>query len=159
VLRVRPLRELATLRHDPTCAADVAVAAGVPKMLDCDPGEAFELEVRFQPGQAGEFGVAVRCDAAGGNGLPVTVDPGAAVLRVGAVTAPCTLPAGEAAVLRVFVDKNVIEVFAGDRQAAVTSHRAAGGNRGVCLLSRRGAAAAAVVQCWRMRSIYQDPPG
>jgi len=67
---------------------------------------------------------------------------------------PFAAPAGEPVILRVFLDKNMIEVFANDQQAAVASHRYTPGNLGVRLISRGGDAVGRQVSAWKMRSIY-----
>jgi sucrose-6-phosphate hydrolase SacC (GH32 family) len=43
-------------------------------------------------------------------------------LTVGYINPPFELKKGEDLTLRVFIDKNMIEVFANDRQAAVAWH-------------------------------------
>ena len=56
--------------------------------------------------------------------------------------------------LRIFLDKNVIEAFANDRQAIVASQKFAPGNLGIRLFSRGGNVVVKEVKCWRMKSIY-----
>ena len=119
-------------------------------------GDALELQLTFQPGTAKAFGLEVYCDAAGKNGFPVTLEPAAKTLHVGAVAVPFELKAGESATLRVFLDKSMIEVFVNDRQAAVGSHRYTDGNTGIQLISKGGETVAAEVKAWRMQSIYAD---
>jgi beta-fructofuranosidase len=75
-------------------------------------------------------------------------------LRVGKVNAPFALKEGEDLSLRVFIDKNLVEVFANDRQAAVAAHPYDPGNLGVSLFSKGGDAVAKEVRSWRMNSIY-----
>ena len=76
-------------------------------------------------------------------------------LRVGNVNAPFALKKGEDLTLRVFIDKNLVEVFANDRQAAVA---AAGKydpeNLGVSLFSKGGDVVVKEVKSWKMKSIY-----
>jgi beta-fructofuranosidase len=67
---------------------------------------------------------------------------------------PFGLRAGEPAELRIFLDKNLIEVFANERQAAVASHRHAAGNVAVSLFSGGGDAVATEVKAWKMKSTY-----
>jgi sucrose-6-phosphate hydrolase SacC (GH32 family) len=59
--------------------------------------------------------------------------------------------------LRVFIDKNFVEVFANDRQAAVA---AAGAyvqtNTGVTLFSKGGDTVVTRLRSWKMKSIYPD---
>jgi sucrose-6-phosphate hydrolase SacC (GH32 family) len=63
----------------------------------------------------------VLCDKNGENGLRVAVLAESKTLRVGNVYAPFELKKGEDLALRVFIDKNLVEVFANDRQAAVAA--------------------------------------
>ncbi len=57
-------------------------------------------------------------------GLPIVVDPAAHTLTAGDTSAPfavADLPPGEDLELRVFIDKYLVEVFANDRQAVVST--------------------------------------
>lgn len=56
--------------------------------------------------------------------------------------------------MRVFLDKNMIEVFANDRQAAVAPHKYAPENLGVSLVTNGGDATVKEVKGWKMKSIY-----
>ncbi len=153
VLRIKPLRELESLRTEPRHEILLNAVSGQPVMLRTIQGDALELQVRFSPTAAKEFGLQVHCDAAGNSGLPITVVPGEHVLRVGNVIAPFDLKPGEPLSLRVFIDKNVVEVFANDRQAVVASHVAAKGSDRIQLIGL-GDDAKVDVRAWRMRSIY-----
>ena len=65
------------------------------------------------------FGAFSRKD--GKAGLRIAVLADSKTLRVGTVNAPFELKEGEDLQLRVFVDKNLVEVFANDRQAALNA--------------------------------------
>jgi sucrose-6-phosphate hydrolase SacC (GH32 family) len=54
----------------------------------------------------------------------------------------------------VFIDKNLVEVFANDRQAAVAAQKYEPESLGISLFSRGGDAAVKEVKSWRMRSIW-----
>ena len=157
VLRIKPLRELETLRHDEKSEASLNVKSGVPVRLRDIGGDAIELKVSIEPGTASEFGVEVYCDTEGKGGLPISIEPGSNVLRVGAVKVPFELNGGERAELRIFLDKNVIEVFANDRQAAVASQKYAPENLGISLFSKGGDVVVKEVKGWKMKSIYPGP--
>jgi beta-fructofuranosidase len=154
VLRIRPLRELESLREEERRAGNLIVRSGVPALLDGIGGDALELKVTFRPGTARRFGVRVYCDGAGNGGFPVMVAPGSGNLFLRAVKVPFVLGEGEAAELRLFLDKNVVEVFANDRQAAVAACDYAPDHLSVSLVSEGGDAEAAEVSGWRLRSIY-----
>jgi sucrose-6-phosphate hydrolase SacC (GH32 family) len=106
---------------------------------------------------AKEFGLDVLCDKDGKNGLRIAVASESKLLKVGKVEAPFELKKDEDLVLRVFIDKNFVEVFANDRQAAVA---AAGAyvqtNTGVTLFSKGGDTVVTRLRSWKMKSIYPD---
>ncbi len=117
-------------------------------------GDALELNVSIETGQAREFGLAVYCDPDGKGGFPIAVEPGTKTLRLGAVKVPFELKAGERVELRVFLDKNLIEVFANDRQAVVASHKYAPQNLGISLFSVGGEIVATKASRWKIKSTY-----
>ena len=73
---------------------------------------------------------------------------------MGKVNAPFALKEGEDICLRVFIDKNLVEVFANDRQAAVAAQKYEPESLGISLFSKGGDAAVKEVKGWRMRSIW-----
>ena len=154
VLRIKPLRELESLRYDERREADLTVKSDVAYRLEEIAGDALELNVTFKPNAAKQFGIQVYCDDQGKNGAPIVVDPANKTLRLGETVAPFELRAGEDLELRVFIDKNMIEVFANDRQALVASHNYASGNLGVSLFSTGGDVLVPQVRSWKMKSIY-----
>jgi len=157
VLRIHPLRELEKLRHRENRTAAVPLKGAAPHHLAGWSGEAIELDVTFQPGTARSFGVMVFADADGRNGFPIEVEPAASTLRLGEIEVPFELRPSEPVRLRVFLDQNVIEVFANDRQAAVASHQAPDGRHEVGLFAEGGEAIATTVAGWHLHSIYDDP--
>ena len=154
VLRIKPLRELQSLRFDPSRETNVLLADGQPRMLQTARGDALELQVNFAQTAAREFGLDVQCEANGGSGLPIRIIPGEKVLRIGTVSAPFELKPGEPLTLRVFIDKNMIEVFANDRQAMVASHTAKASNDHIQLVSLGPSTTATEVSSWRMKSSF-----
>ena len=78
-------------------------------------------------------------------------------LALGSTVAPFVLKEGELLELRIFIDKNMIEVFANERQSIVFSHRPAAGESGVALLCDDGEVRMQEGKVWRMRSIYESP--
>jgi len=157
VLRIRPLRELQSLRYDRKQEEGITVKSDTVHRLKEISGDALELEVVLKSPAAKEFGMDVLCDKNGGNGLRVAVMAESKTLRVGNVRAPFEIKEGEDLTLRVFIDKNLVEVFANDRQAAVA---AAGKyvpeNLAVSLFSNGGDIMVKQVKCWKMKSIYSD---
>jgi beta-fructofuranosidase len=156
VLRIRPLRELQSLRYDAKQEEGITVKSDAAYRLKEIRGEAMELEMTIKAPTAKEFGLDVLCDENGKNGLRVAVIPESKTLQVGHVRAPFELKKGEDLTLRVFIDKNLVEVFANDRQAAVSAQKYVPENVGVSLFSR-GGDVVAQVKGWKMKSIYAAP--
>ena len=70
--------------------------------------------------------------------------------------APFELKAGERAELRVFIDKNLIEVFVNDRQAAVAAGNFIPANQGIQLISTGGDIVVKEFKSWKVKSIYTE---
>jgi sucrose-6-phosphate hydrolase SacC (GH32 family) len=136
ILRIKPLRELETLRHDPVSLTDIQIvdltkevlATGAPAgaKVAALAGDACEIRITVAREQAVRklFGFTLFSDGKSG-GLPILFRPETGTLRVGTAEAPFSiadLPEGEDVDLRIFVDKYLVEVFANDRQAIVASH-------------------------------------
>lgn len=139
-LRIRPLRELESLRVDPFTLNDVNLATPVAGFGDRVPpsagpqlqriaelpGDAVEIRITISHEQAARklFGLTL---FSGGDeeGLPILLRPETGTLRVGASEAPFSLAElapDEDVELRIFVDKYLVEVFANDRQALVAAY-------------------------------------
>jgi len=156
VLRIRPLRELETLRDDRKQEKGITVKSDAVYPLKEISGNTLELKVVFKSPAAKEFGLDVLCNKDGANGMRIAVMAVNKTLRVGAVNAPFELKQGEDLTLRVFIDKNLVEVFANDRQAAVSAGRYVPGNTAVSLFSKGGDVVVKEVNAWKMKSIYQQ---
>jgi beta-fructofuranosidase len=156
ILRIKPLRELEKLRYDEKTEKDIAVAAGASRQLKNVASDAVELKLVFKAPAAKEFGVDVLCDKEGKNGLRIVVNPEKKTLKVGPVTAPFTLADGENLTLRVFIDKNLVEVFANDRQAVMNAPKLISlDNTGARLFSEGGEVKVESATSWKMKSVYQ----
>ena len=154
VLRIKPLRELETLRHDEKSEAGITVKSDAPYKLKDIAGDTLEVKVVMKPGAAKQLGVRVYCDKDGTSGFPISVEPETKTLALGEMKVPFELKPDEDLTLRVFLDKNMIEVFANDRQAAVAPHKYAPENLGVSLFSQGGDVVVTEVKGWKMKSIY-----
>ena len=154
VLRIRPLRELKSLRHDQKQEEGTTIKSETSHALKEISGNTLELAVTFKVPTAKEFGLDVLCDKNGGNGVRVSVMPESKTLRVGPVNAPFELKAGEDLSLRIFIDKNLVEVFANDRQAAIFAGKYVPENVGVRLFGKGGDVEVKEVKGWKMKSIY-----
>lgn len=155
VLRIRPLKELESLRYEEKQEKDIAVKGDAAYRLKEISGNVLELEVTFKTPTAKEFGLDVLCDKDGANGLRVSYIPERKTLMVGNVDALFELKPGEDLTLRVFIDKNLVEVFANDRQAALAARRGyAPENLGISLFSKGVDVEVKQVRSWTMKSIY-----
>jgi len=156
VLRIKPLRELEKLRYDEKTEKDITVAAGAARKLKNVASNAIELKLEFKATKAKQFGLDVLCDKDGKSGLRIVVNPKAKTLKVGPVTAPFTLADGEDLTLRVFIDKNLVEVFANDRQAVMNAPRLVSlDNTKAVLFSEGGDVKVETATSWKMKSVYE----
>lgn len=154
-LRIKPLRELEDLRYGQNQEIGIMVKTDAAYALKEVNGDAIELELTVKAPVANEFGLDVLCGKDGKNGLRITVAGESKLLKVGKVEAPFELKKDEDLVLRVFIDKNFVEVFANDRQAAVAAaDRYAQEKTGISLFSKGGDTAVKEVRSWKMKSIY-----
>lgn len=161
-LRQRPVPEIETLRgrvrNWPACA----LADGETLPLVLDEGEACEIALEIEPGDAQRVGLKVRRAPDGSEETRIYYDAASRELVFDATRsgvagrcvverAPLALPAGEPLRLRVFLDRPVVEVFANDRQAIgrrVYPGRA--DSRGAALFCDGGAAQVTALQAWEM---------
>ena len=154
VLRIRPLRELASLRHDEKSWAELTVKDATEHALDGLAGDAVELELTFASPLPTECGLHLLADESGQDGISIITGAGRKSLKVGTIEAPFEVRRDEDLTLRVFIDKNLVEVFANDRQAAVFAHRQIRENPNVRLFAKGGDAAVQSITAWKMKSIY-----
>jgi beta-fructofuranosidase len=140
ILHMKPIRELDALRYDTVELGPVTLDSPITGYADPVPaveppylqrlaeldGDAFEIQVTIPRADAERkiVGVTVFSDGAGG-GLSILLRPETGTLRVGKTDAPfvvADLPPGEDVTLRIFLDKYLVEVFANDRQAVLSSY-------------------------------------
>ena len=158
ILRIKPLRELETLRYEEKSESKITVKGGTTHPLKHVASDAVELELEFKSPVAKEFGLDVLCDKDGNNGLRIALHRESKTLKVGPVTAPCALKDGENLTLRVFIDKNLVEVFANDRQAVMNAPKIISlDNTGARLFSVNGDVEVDTVTSWKMRTIHPRP--
>jgi sucrose-6-phosphate hydrolase SacC (GH32 family) len=89
-------------------------------------GDAYELRITIDREEAEQkrFGFRLFADE-NRIGIPIYFQPNNGTFRVGETEAPFAvtdLPAGEDVELRIFIDKYLVEVFAGGRQAMVAAN-------------------------------------
>jgi beta-fructofuranosidase len=154
VLRMRPLRELASLRYDPKSRQEFTVKNGTNAAIDEATGDAVELAVTIAAPVPPEVGLSLLADERGQGGMRIVAGAGRTTLGVGTTEAPFALGPNEDLTLRVFIDKNLVEVFANDRQAAVFAVPKPKPQRKVALFATGGDATVRTLDTWRLRSIY-----
>jgi beta-fructofuranosidase len=116
--------------------------------LDGVEGDALEVIVRFGATDAARFGVAVRCSPDGADRAEIIVDRAAG--RLG--DAPLEVAEGEELTLRVFVDRSVIEAFAGGRACqTVRFYPEREDCLRVALFARGGSVDVRSVEVWEIR--------
>ena len=131
-LRIQPLRELESLRQDPTTQTDITVTPP-PRMNGghaathiTDLPETCEIRITVERVEAERkrFGFQLFADD-DNPGLSIIIKPETGTLRLGNTEAPFAvddLPPGEDVELCIFVDKYLVEVFVNDCQAMIAAH-------------------------------------
>ena len=154
ILRIKPLRELESLRGDEQSLNKTSLPTDSRHPIPSMAGDVREFRLEFQSGNAKEFGVEVHCDASGKNGFVISIEAETQILRLGDLRVPFALKAGEPVELRIFLDKSMVEVFANDRQAAVALHKYKIEDQGITLFSNGGETTLTKARSWKMKSIY-----
>jgi len=158
ILRIKPLRELETLRCDKQSQAKIAVKADEDLVLHKIKGDHLELKLDVKQTGRKNFGVAVLCDEKGAGGVRVTINRTKNLLEVGTEKAPFVLKADQPLTLRVFVDGTIVEVFANDVQAVIADKKRAAGtkiNDRVVLFSAARDMVIDKITAWRMKSAFE----
>ncbi len=168
ILRIKPLRELESLRYGHETFSDIKVseitravlstAAPAGKKIATLGSDAVEIRITIAREQAARklFGFTLFSDGKGG--LPIMFRPETGALRVGSIEAPfavADLPAGEDVELRIFVDKYLVEVFANDRQALLTSHADYRGKRDLTAFTVGAPTTIKKLDIWRLKPTNQ----
>ncbi len=181
ILRIKPLRELEALRYEEKGLAEIVLKNRVAYPLKEMSGDAVEFEIVFGPletsyelnaaswfipnkgGDTTEvghiphsYGIDVLCDEDGKNGVEIRLYPARKTLNIGGVAAPLDIPIDEETVLRVFIDKGIIEVFANDRQAMAYAHKRTHDQANHQLFSNQGSMPVKKVTAWKMQSAWGE---
>ena len=180
ILRIKPLRELEKLRYDEKTQMGIVLKNQVAYPLKEMSGDALEIEIVFNPletsyefnssswfipnmgGDTTEvghiphsFGIDVLCDENGENGVRIALHPARNSLTIADVVAPLEVPIDQETVLRVFIDKGIIEVFANDRQAIAYPHKRIHSYANHQLFSSQGIMPVKKVTAWKMKSAWR----
>ena len=173
VLRIKLLRELETLRYDRKQEKKLTVKNNSTHVLEHMAGDALELKVEFKAPTAKEFGVDVLCDEDGQNGLRIAVIAENKTLKIGTgntpvvlcdrgcckldriIHSPFELKQGEDLTLRVFIDRNLVEVFANDRQAVAVAFEKCHTLANTRLFTQGSDLQVNEVTAWKMKPIHE----
>jgi len=161
-LKMRPVRELESLRLNESTLSNIKVASGSELRLG-DPGkELMELEVTIPANNALKYGVKLGISDDGREETVIYYDKSEKKLKFDTrksglsfgrkivEEAPFELQEKEPLVLRIFVDKSIIEVFANDRQAIGRMVYPTLGGRGISLFSEGGDLMVKSVKSWEL---------
>jgi len=162
VLRIKPLRELEKLRYDRKQQNNITVTSDDMYMLKKIRSDALELKITFAAPLPKEFGVELLGDPKGGEGsMRIVAGAEKKVLTVGNFERGDTLDAdfelkkGEDLTLRIFIDKNLVEVFANDRQAVAYVHKCSRYKTNINLFTSVSDLKVKELTIWKMKSIYE----
>jgi beta-fructofuranosidase len=162
-MNIRPVAELERLRYNEQTLRNISVDAGQETVLKNISGNTIELRLEIEPGSAKRFGVKVCRSPGAEEQTPVFYDATEQALKIDTTHAslkpnvnkveagPLALQAGEPLVLRVFVDRSVVEAFANDRQAAVRHiYPSRPDSLSVSVFAEGGAIKVRLLQAWQM---------
>ena len=159
-LRIQPLRELESLRYDAVTLSELEVKGGTATQHIADlDGDALEVRMTISREQAWRkrFGFQVFADE-NHEGLPIIIHPETATIRVGTTEAPfavANLPENEDMVLRIFIDKYLVEVFVNDCQAVVAAHMDYAAANGLKAYTFGGPTVLQKVEIWKLKPTNQ----
>jgi len=161
-LRMRPVKELETLRMDEKILSNVNVNSGTEVKLNELGNELMELEIIIQPNKSTQYGIKVCVSEDGREETLVYYDmkdkklkldtrkSGLSFGRKIIEEAPLELLDGESLVLRIFVDKSIIEVFANNRQAIARRIYPTLGGKGISAFSNNGDIKIESIKSWEI---------
>lgn len=161
-LYMKPIKELENLRQNVRVKNNLTVKAGSELKLNDYDEQLLELEITLQPGAAAQTGVMIGCSEDGREQTVLYYDASEKKLKCDATNssidlgrrnieaAPFQLKKGEPLVLRVFVDKGIVEVYANDRQAIARSIYPKLAGTGVKLFAKGGDVKVLSVKGWEL---------
>jgi len=170
MLGVEPAPELATLRRKHMQWTDIDLTPTSSDVFSDLRGDTLEIIAEFEPGDATEFGIKVRCSPDGAEQTQISYDRISQRLVVDPQRSsvsdlvdrevqggPLELASGEPLKLHIFLDRSVVEVFANGR-ACVTSriYPSRADSLGIDLLVLNGTVKLRAMDIWEMGSIWTD---
>ena len=155
ILRIKPLRELKSLRYGEINKEEIIVKEGKPYKLSEITGDALELNITFTAPLPQKFGINLLGDENNTNKLTISYGSDQKALSIGNITPHFELNDGENLNLRIFIDKNVVEVFANNRQACAIAHDHIRKDPNVIIFTKNKDLSIKEINAWKMKSIYQ----
>ena len=161
-LRMKPVKELTTLRYNERTRHNFGVSSDSELDLTGFGNELLELEITARLGTARQFGVVVNRSEDGQEKTRIYYDAARQELCCDATrsslskprqhieSGPFALKGDEPLVLRVFVDKGIVEAYANDRQAVSRLIYPTLGGRGVSLFAKGGEVEVLSVKAWQL---------
>jgi beta-fructofuranosidase len=178
-LSIQPVSEIESLRGEHSRAPDIEVGPGEEKLLTeyGIAGNAIELKVTIQPGNAHEVGLNVFRSTDAEETTRISFFPkghprfGSPLLQIdGTVSSvrtdliprtpeisPLDVEDGQPVELRIFIDRSIVEVFANDRQClTLRAYPDREDSVGIGLFSRGGTAMFTAVEAWQMKCVWPE---
>lgn len=156
ILRIRPLEELKKLRYRPVIHSQFIVHKDNHKIIDAVEGDALEIEIEFEHQLPQTCGVELLGCNEDNHGVKIVAGDKRDNILIGDMEVPFKLNGNENLNLRIFIDKNLIEVFINERQAAVYAHPEIHKNQNIRLFSVDKDLSVRVLKIWKIKSIYSD---
>jgi len=155
-LDIQPIAEIEKLRGEKRSFKSVMVGEGVAVPLKDVSGSAVEILARFSPGKAKRFGINVRASADGAVSLPVWFDSATSEFGVGDKRSKSDIRQGDDVTLRIFVDRSIIEVYAGGRVFTKCTFNDPAAQL-IVPFAEGGDAILKNIDIWQMKSIWDKP--
>lgn len=161
-LRIQPVKELQNLRMNESVITGMPVKSGSEVKLKKPGYELMELELTFNPNSAQQYGIKVNASEDGREETVIYYDNTDKKLKVDTrksglsygrkiiEEAPLELKKGEPLVLRIFMDKSIVEVFANDRQAIARMVYPTLGGKSLSLFSKGGDVKIKTLKAWEL---------
>ncbi|MBA7640411.1 Levanase [subsurface metagenome] len=168
-LRMEPVTELKVLRGKHYQYKNLHVTTTSSSLLKDIQGDCLEIIAQFDPEDAKEFGLKVRCAPDGTEQTLIFYNNASKSLNVNRERSsltpevnqyeqggPFELASDETLKLHIFMDRSVIEVFAND-QVCLTSriYPSRTNSLGIGLFARGGSVKLKSIDIWEMRSIWE----
>lgn len=154
ILRIKPLKELESLRYNPITRENILVRKDQILPFEKFDGNAYELKIKMVSPLPEEFGVEMLADKTGNNPMKITINKGKGHVLLGNNIVPFQLSDNEDLILRVFIDKDLVEVFFNDRQAAAFRHKIRE-DLNITFFTKDADLKIRNMNIWKMNSIYE----